>query len=560
MSARSLAALERCRDRYGADVATTRLALLRTLARTALATPEQVRRLHEVLCFLRAYPDSAFVLRQVESMLAGFSRRRDLRAHREALAYSGIAGTLTWFPFFYPTARWIAARWPGALRLDRSDVEAEQSLAKLLPALVTPIEAHALREAHLPGYAALDRLRGRRSDATFLIERVAAMPGTDVTREAFYDAINPSCELLPARGVPSRTLAHFPRAPRAWQTAALPRGRPELRSEIARAPRWIRRAPARDAEALLTLAHGAMITRQRDLDAIAYGNPRDVWLVDDGDGFAFALIGMVPERRAALPALYGGLTLQNGVPIGYFQADFLGRSAAISFNTFETFRGGASAHVFARWLAALHAFAGVTSFSIEPYQLGQGNEEGIESGAWWFYTKLGFRPRADAALRLAAVELKRQRARPGYRTAPDVLRRLAAHHVFLDLDPRHPAPLLLPTHIGLRVGRYLAELVPGDREQALARASEIALARCGVTALRGLSRDQRVAWSQLAPLFAALPLRGWTPAERAELPALARKKGAPSERSYAQASVTNLRLEHELAQWSRRIATRPPRA
>lgn len=559
MSARTLAALERRRDRYGGDAAAAKHSLLTALARTTLATSEQVRRLHEVLCLLRAYPDNAAVLRQVESMLAGFSRRRDLRVHKDALAYSGIAGTLTWFPFFYPTARWIAARWPDALRLDRSDIEAEQSLAKLLPALVTPIEAHALREAHLPGYAALDRLRGRRRDATFVIERVAAMPGTEVTREAFYDAINPSCELLPAPGVPSRTLAHFPGAPRAWQTAPLPRGRPVLRNEISRAPRSIRRASARDAEALLALAHGAMITRQRDLDSIAYGNARDVWIVDDGGGLAFVLIGMVPERRAALPALYGGLSLQNGVPIGYQQADFLGRSAAISFNTFETFRGGASAHVFARWLAVLHAFSGATTFSIEPYQLGQGNEEGIASGAWWFYTKLGFRPRARAALELAAGELKRQRARADYRSAPDVLRRLAAHHVFLDLDPKDAAPLLLPTQIGLRVGAYLAAWAPGERDQALARANELALARCGVTNLRGFSRDERVAWSRLAPLFAALPLRGWTSAERADLLAMARKKGARSERGYAQASVTSLRLEHELAQWSRPVAANPPR-
>jgi hypothetical protein len=554
MSARTLAALERCHDRYGADVAAARLSLLRTLARTTLATPKQVRRLHEILCFLRAYPDCAVVLRQVESMLAGFSRRRDLREHRDALAYSGIAGTVIWFPFFYPTARWIAVRWPDALRLDRSDIEAEQSLAKLLPALVTPIEAHALREAHLPGYAALDRLRGRRSDATFVIERVAAMPGTEVTREAFYDAINPSCELLPAPGVPSRTLAHFPRASRAWQTGALPRGRPELRSEIARAPRSIRRASARDADALLALARGAMITRQRDLDAIAYGNPRDVWFVDDGGGLAFALIGMVPERRAALPAIYGGLTLQNGVPIGYHQADFLGRSAAISFNTFETFRGGASAHVFARWLAALHAFSGVTSFSIEPYQLGLGNDEGIESGAWWFYFKLGFRPRARAPLRLAATEMKRQRVRASYRSAPEALRRLAAHHLFMDLDPKEPAPLLLPSRVGLRVAAHLAELVPGDRDRAMTRANELALTRCGVTTLRGLSRDERIAWTRLAPLFAALPLRGWTSAECAALLTLARAKGAGSEREYAQATVMNRRLEHELAQWSRPFA------
>jgi hypothetical protein len=78
--------------------------------------------------------------------------------------------------------------------------------------------------------------------------------------------------------------------------------------------------------------------------------------------------------------------------------------------------------------------------------------------------------------------------------------------------------------------------------------------------MRGLSRDERVAWSRLAPLFAALPLRGWTPAERAELLALARRKGATSERNCAQASVTNLRLEHELAQWCRGVAASPPRA
>ena len=56
----------------------------------------------------------------------------------------------------------------------------------------------------------------------------------------------------------------------------------------------------------------------------------------------------------ALAATYGGLTLRNGVPIGYVQVDIVGPSAAVSFNTFDTFRGAEAAHTFARWLAALH--------------------------------------------------------------------------------------------------------------------------------------------------------------------------------------------------------------
>lgn len=549
MTARALADLERHRDDYAPDAAERKLTALRTLARSRLRTADQVRRLHEVLCFLRAWPDSAAVLHEVERLLTGFERRADLRAHRDALAYSGIAGTAIWFPFFYPTARWIAQRWPEALQLDRNDAEADESIGKLLPALVTPLEAHALRELHLSGYVALDRLRGRRSDATFLIERVVAMPGSDETREAFYDLINPSCELRPAPGTPSRTVAHYARAPRSWQSGPLRRGRPDLHAELQRLPRTLRRVAAAEGETLLTLAHGAMITRQRDLDTIAHGNPRDVWLADDGEGLAFALAGMVPGRRAALPALYGGLILKNGVPIGYLQADFLGRAAAVSFNTFETFRGGESAHVLARLLAALRAFAGVSSFSIEPYQLGQGNDEGIESGAWWFYFKLGFRPRARAAVHLAATELRQLRARPRHRSTPQTLHALAAHHLHFDLDPQRPAPLLLPARIGLRAGEQLATLAD-DRAVAMERALAEAQRRCGLASLDEFTPRERTAWQRLAPLIAALPMAHWTADNGAALVALARAKAAASERGYAQGLVALPRLEAALASLS----------
>jgi hypothetical protein len=208
------------------------------------------------------------------------------------------------------------------------------------------LESHALRESRLPGYAALDAVRGSRTDATFLLDRVAAMPGDSTTREAFYDLINPSCELQPGAGTPTRTTAVYEGGPRTWQTKPLRQQRPDLRNEIVRAPHSIRRVATEEARTLIRLAREAMVTRNRDLDAFAYGNEADVWRCDDGNALAFVLIGMQPERRAALPAIYGGLTLKNGVPIGYHQADFLGRSVAVSFNTFATFRGVESALTF----------------------------------------------------------------------------------------------------------------------------------------------------------------------------------------------------------------------
>jgi len=534
MSAAALGALERCRDDYGPGAAGRKLVQLALLATARLCNADQVRRLHETLCFLRAYPDDARVLAAVEHMLARFDRRADLRAQRDALAHSGIAGTTTWYPFFWPTARWLAARWPRQLRFDRNDAEAGQSLARALPLLVTPLEAAALRELKLAGYAAIDRLRARsQTDAAFLVGRFAALAGDDFTREAFYDAINPSCELLAARDTPSRTREKFAAAPVVFRSAPLRRGRPDLRAESRRPPLSVHRLPAADGARLVDLARGAMVGRSRDLDAFAYGNAGDTWLVDDGGGLAFGLIGIARERRAPIAAIYGGLTLSNGVPIGYIQADIAGRTAALSFNTFETFRGGEAAFNFARLLAVLRHVFGVDAFSIEPYQLGEGNEEGISSGAWWFYFKLGFRPRTAAARRLAAAELARMQRRPAHRSSPQTLRQLAAHHLFFDLDPRRrtPLPPLAPT--GLRVARLLAARHE-DRERARAEVQREAAGALGLRSLRGLNSHERQAFADFSPLVLLAGAGHWPQVQRQALLALVRARAAASQRDYAQ--------------------------
>ena len=103
--------LERSRAEFGGASETLKLALLEALERRSLPTSAQVLRLHEVLCFLRAYPDGPRTLAAVERMLEGFPRRADLGRHRAALADTGIAGTAIEFRFFWPTAQWLAHRW-----------------------------------------------------------------------------------------------------------------------------------------------------------------------------------------------------------------------------------------------------------------------------------------------------------------------------------------------------------------------------------------------------------------------------------------------------------------
>jgi hypothetical protein len=134
---------------------------------------------------------------------------------------------------------WLAGRWPDHLRLDRSDGDAEDAIARALPLLVTPLEAGTLRELDLPGYAAIDRLRGRETDGAFLVRRAAAMPGDTFTREAFFDAIDASFELAPGKDTPARTHAKLAFAPVAFGDAPIRRGRPDLRAELVRPPQGL---------------------------------------------------------------------------------------------------------------------------------------------------------------------------------------------------------------------------------------------------------------------------------------------------------------------------------
>ena len=544
MAARALRSLERIARRYGPGLSGRKLPLLATLDGARLETAGQLRRLHELLCFLDAYPDDRRVRGRVRRMLRAFSRRADLRRHRDALAGTGIAGTDTPYRFFWPTAHWIAQHWPGALVLDRDDEEAIREILAVLPPLLEPVQAEWVIGEHPRDLAPVDRLVPRgMTDADFLIGLIAAMPGDDFSREAFGDRLDLSYVLRAGRNTPERTTTRFDRVAVCFQGADLQTGYPELRSEARHGPQRILALRGADALSAIRLARVSMITRERDLAAFQFAHRGDVFLVDDGGGLAFAMMGMTPARRATLPAAYTALTLKNGVPIGYVQVEVLGRHGALSFNTFDTFRSAEAARVLARFLATARQLFGCTEFSVEPYQLGAGNEEGIESGAWWFYHRLGFHPRAGQARHIAARELARRTANGRYRSSHRTLRVLARWHMYYSLDPQREATLPRTKHwlkaAAVATRRY------GQHEPVARRHAAImdALARLGRTKMPRLSAAQRAMLGRWAPLVLALTAQGrWSTGDRERLLRLILAKAGPSERDFQRRLLRHRRL------------------
>jgi hypothetical protein len=532
----ALRRLEALHFDFGAGRGAQKLLLLRELERGRLGSPQGITRLHEVLCFMRAYPDDHAVLAQVVVMLNNFSKRADLQRHVAALDDSGIAGTQIRYRFYWPTARRLAARWPQQLCIDWDAHDEPDRIAAALPMLSTPIEAAWLRGRTPSAQVAITRMNaGKVGEGTFLVRRIEAMPGDDFTREAFADSLDTPMLIKPEVDTPSRTLSWHSRSPITFVSGPLRRIRPDLRAELERPPRAVRAASPIEGERLIELAMTALVTRSRDLDGIAYGNARDVWMIDDAHGLQWAFIGLVPERRQLLRASHGFLTLKNGVPIGYGQMDTLFGCADVSFNSFDTFRGAETAWVFARLLAATKALLGARSFTLDGYQLGHHNEEAIASGAWWFYQKLGFFPLKPATRKLATAELTRMKANPAHLTSKATLRKLSADTMVFETDGARAANWPRLADLGALAADLLAGMTGGDREATLRECSRATLRRLGLKSLAEITTkgpDAQRAWDHWAPLVCLLSLSRWNRQDRHALAEIILAKGAASEREF----------------------------
>jgi hypothetical protein len=548
--------LEHLKGTFGPDAARDKLDALRALERGPLRTAGQVRRLHEILCWIHAYPDDEAVLAQVRLMLEHFARRADLRRHRAALADTGIAGTAIQYVFFWFTAQWLARCWPDRIAIDWPAFDSRRDLLPLLHLMLPYSETTALDEVSLSARQWIARLKGPgETDAAFLVRRFEALHPSPFGRETLYENLGVPLVLAPGTGTPARTTARYPVCAPVFQTRPIDRSRPSLGREIRRAPLAVRPVSPDDADRLIDLAREAMVTRARDLDNFIHADRHDVRVFEFGNGLQFACFGMIPERRLVLESVYGMLTLRNGVPIGYVLASGLFGSSEVMYNVFDTYRGGEASRIYGSVLSIVAHLFGADTFAIDPFQLGHDNHEGQQSGAFWFYYKLGFRPRDRHVRELVRRELERLSRRPGERSGAAMLQKLSAAYVFLHTaKPRRDVLGLVSLgNVGLHVSRYLAAHAGAERERGMRASVREAARLLGVRSMDTWTPAERLAWERWSPLVLCLPgMERWSPADRRAMVAVVRAKGGRRESDFVNLFDGHRRLRSAILELARR--------
>lgn len=535
-----VAALAAAAPRFSPEARAEKLRLLEALAECRVSAPATLLRFHETLCFLQAYPDDPAVLARAEQALRAFAARVERLgpAARARLHDSGIAGTTLDYPFGLPMTRWLVARFPRDVEIAWRKFEGGEQLEGALALLVTRVEEDAVGEEGLGWRKWLRVARGGRrlTDLQLILELLerAALP--EETRHWLFESLGLPILVRFRRPGASRTLARLPWPRPFFQREDLRRADFSFVREIER-PLALRPAPRPLAEALIEAARGAMASRLREFHGFSHPNPDDVLVADPGRGLRVALIGVLPEFRLPLEGGYGFLVLKNGVPVSYGGGFDLFGTLEFALNIFESFRGGESAFIFSQILRVFRRALGMRTVVIDPYQIGRDNPEALRSGAFYFYHRLGFRPREPAVLRVLEEELKKISMDRSYRSPLPILMRLAAAEVYLTLPGGSPEPerRLRASQVAALCTRRIAREFDGDRRAAMREASARVARTLRVSNLRAWPQDERCAFERLSLVAGLIPDLGrWPAADRRGLARVLRAKGGRTELRYVR--------------------------
>jgi hypothetical protein len=402
------------KGQFGRDAAARARKLLEHVRVMRFREPGDLIRLHELVLFLRAYPASASVLRLADEILFSFQDRL-VRVDREPFEdpeISGIAGTGLSTNFSYEIARSLAARYPRAVSIDWENYDRADRLGPVLAKLTPMAGEDATVEPHVDWRKWFEAARG---SVRWLLDRVDSQT---------YDLLEIPLRWELGDSFAARSRARIPRREIFYHHGPfLKRADISLETEFA-APAIPVTKVMRPRKILETIVDTSSV-RYRELWGFTHPDAEHVYHADLGRGVDFFFFGVPQKWRLPLRAYHAGMLFKNGVPIGYVEGLSLFERMEVGFNLYYTFREGESAWLYARVLKLFRERCYVTCFSVDPYQLGHENDEAIDSGAFWFYRKLGFRTTSDKIAPLLEREEARIRANPAYRTPRATLRRLA---------------------------------------------------------------------------------------------------------------------------------------
>jgi hypothetical protein len=545
---------------FNVSSARRKLGILNRLCSSRILDPKTLIDYHDILSFIRAYPDNRQILSLTDKELLSFAHRIEHYKSEyddpelSEFLNSGIASTLVWHEFGYRAVQLLLSWYPESLEIDWDEAaeHEETEIAEVLQYFVAWHENDAVEndpEMRSQRWLSISRGRKTPSDLAALVRVISSAGLPQDLQDYFFEKFEFPITWDLAGTHASRSENRVESNSTYYQRMPLRRRTSDMRKELSRSQSPLRLVSEREGKARVRKINEVLAVRCRELYPLTYANPKEFYVYEPGRGLQISLIGSIPQIRLPLDCNFGAMLVRNGLPIGYGIGATLFDRVEIAINVFPAFRSGESSCIFEEFFRLFHHHFGSKILLVRSRQMGDGDDEPIKSGAFWFYYKLGFRAVKSRVRSLADAEFAKIKEDPDYRCSVRTLKRLAVSDVFLHVDPERMAGFeeLSIANLGYTVTRYIAEEFDGDRARAVRETTPRVAKKLNAGDIRKWHPDQKMAFDRMALLLVNIAdLGDWSKRDKAALLSIIRAKGGTRERDYVIRSNKHKRFRSSL--------------
>jgi len=413
----SVSRLFSIRNQYGKETSAEKLQLLNSISIQEIKSKSTAKTFYTSLLFLQAYPDNKTVYKQTARLLLR------LNAHiqnNESLQYnlynSGITGTTICAAFGFEMVKWLRITRPAEISFNSFEAD-DDHIQAFLSVVMPKAESEIFQDGNADWKNWLKKMRQPGED--ILDQLINIFDSSNIrpeVKDEIWNTIGINVEIRLAT-----TCCLQPSLIKTFYHRSL------LRKEIKEAPLKpvAIKLSNEAAEQIIDCSRIILIRHLREIDPISFTSARLVSYYHLPRGISIALMEMVPERRHPIDSYMGYTVFKNGLPVAYAGSWILFNSGRIGLNVFPDYRGGETRYIFEKVLALHTKVYNLKRFTVDPYQVGKDNSDGIRSGAFWVYYHAGFRPIEKKQQMLAEAESAKIKSVEKHRSAPAVLKTLA---------------------------------------------------------------------------------------------------------------------------------------
>ena len=450
--------LHAIRNSYTHESASKKLKLLNQLTITTLKSKAQTTLLYDTLLFILAHPHHEEIYQTADQKLNELIEHIATHSGLKRLLYnSGITGSEICTQISFELAKWLRINFRNNVSLDSFGAD-DSKITYIISAVLPQIESEIMQDENRSCKEWLKHCTLKHEDQLDTLIRIFDQ---SEIRPEIKDELWNSLEIFITVQLTGRIQLPPQSGVKDFHNLKdkinLPRERNTFKHKKIN-------ISINHAKAILVTARMMLVSHSREIDPISFSAPDLVSYYELQGGFTIALFGMQSERRHPIDSYMGYMVFKNGLPLAYGGSWILFNSARIALHVFPSYRGGKSRYTFEQILELHREVFHVNRFSVDPYQIGKNNDDGIKSGSFWMFYKAGFRPIKGELLELAESEFRKINSDRNYRTPFSVLKQLANGRMELMLSKN--AVRFDATDLSLKYSEIVTMYFNGDRRVA----------------------------------------------------------------------------------------------